>query len=161
MDLAASGRVASHLVKYSHHPDGRAHSSQHGKVRTEIKRQSVRLRDQQGHIFSAIIQGLAAFDEANPLKDVGASPKRTTLTFTFPTVPEAIKFIGRWFETSELRFQGEIPSRVGPTLTTLQPDGRQQTGFLLSSPHQNVVVDFFFPAVDEDAVCPKTSAACE
>ena len=55
------GKVASHLVKYSHHPDGRAHFSQDGKVRTEIKRQSVPLDEHGGHIFSVLIQGLTAF----------------------------------------------------------------------------------------------------
>lgn len=137
VDLAVGGKVASHLVKYSHHPDGRAHFSQHGKVRTEVMRQSIRLEDQQGHIFSAVIQGLAAFDEASSVKDTGASPKRTTLTFTFPTVPEAIKFIGRWFGASELRYQGQVLSKIGPIVTALQPDGRQQTGFLVASRYDN------------------------
>lgn len=43
INLADTGKVASHLVKYSHHPDGRAHFSQDGKVRTEIRRQAVAL----------------------------------------------------------------------------------------------------------------------
>jgi hypothetical protein len=41
IDLRLGGKVASHLVKYSHHPDGRAHFSQDHKVRTEIRRQSI------------------------------------------------------------------------------------------------------------------------
>ncbi len=138
VDLAVAGRVASHLVKYAHHPDGRAHFSQHGKVRTEIMRQSLRLNDQRGHIFSALIQGLAAFDEANPAKDIGVSPKRATLNFTFQDVPEAIKFVGRWFDISELRSQCQaISNKIGPILATLQPDGRQQMGFLTASGHDN------------------------
>ena len=65
VNLADTGRVASHLVKYSHHPDGRAHFSQDGKIKTEIKRQSVPLRDQQGHIFTLLFQGLRAFTSVN------------------------------------------------------------------------------------------------
>jgi hypothetical protein len=137
VDLAVGGKVASHLVKYSHHPDGRAHFSQDGKVRTEIRRQSIRLDDQWGHIFSAVFQGLAAFDEADPVTDIGASPKRTTLTFTFPTVPEAFKIIGRWFNSSKLLLHGKVPSPIGPTITSMLPDGRQQAGFLVAGPHQN------------------------
>src|SRR5262249_32456027 len=78
-------KIASHLVKYAHHPDGRAHFSQDGKVRTAIKRQSIALERQQGHIFSALFQGLDAFDAANDAKDSGVSAKRTVLTFELPT----------------------------------------------------------------------------
>jgi hypothetical protein len=38
--LNEGGKVTSHLVKFSHHPDGRVHFSQTGKVRTEIIRTS-------------------------------------------------------------------------------------------------------------------------
>src|SRR5712691_4530164 len=38
VSLELGGRVSSHLVKYSHHPDGRAHFSQDGKVLTVIKK---------------------------------------------------------------------------------------------------------------------------
>jgi hypothetical protein len=38
VNLEHGGKVTSHLVKYSHHVDGRAHFSQDGKVFTAIKR---------------------------------------------------------------------------------------------------------------------------
>jgi hypothetical protein len=60
VDLANGGKVASHLVKYSHHPDGRAHFSQTGKIITAIERQSIALDTQHGHMFSLMIQGLGA-----------------------------------------------------------------------------------------------------
>lgn len=60
LSLADSGRVTSHLVKYSHHPDGRAHFSQDGKVVTEIKRQAVPLALQHAHLFTVQLQGLNA-----------------------------------------------------------------------------------------------------
>jgi len=138
VDLAKSGKVASHLVKYSHHPDGRAHFSQDGKVRTEIKRQSMRLDDQSGHMFSAIIQGPAAFDEAHPVKDTGTSPKRTVLTFTFQIAPQAIKIIGRWFNSPVQLFgDNNLPLRVGPNVSMMRPDGHQQIGYLVASPYDN------------------------
>jgi hypothetical protein len=58
VNLQIGGKIASHLVKYSHHPDGRAHFSQDGRVRTEIKRQSVALDQQWGHIFTVQVQGI-------------------------------------------------------------------------------------------------------
>jgi hypothetical protein len=46
-----SGKVTSHLVKYSHHPDGMAHFSQDGYVKTQIRKQSIALTELDGHFF--------------------------------------------------------------------------------------------------------------
>ncbi|HAU1639569.1 TPA: hypothetical protein JBJ29_14690 [Legionella pneumophila] len=45
IDLAETGKVTSHIVKYNHHPDGEAHFSQDGKIKTEIRKKSVILND--------------------------------------------------------------------------------------------------------------------
>jgi hypothetical protein len=139
VNLQIGGRIASHLVKYSHHPDGRAHFSQDGKVLTEIKRQSVALDDQSGHIFTVLIQGLKGFDEADSSKDIGSSPKRTALTFQLgeQSGSEAIKLIGRWFDVEALNLGGQRPSTVGPVLAAQDPDGKIKNGFLVASPHDN------------------------
>jgi hypothetical protein len=133
VNLQTGGKVASHLVKYSHHPDGRAHFSQHGKVRTEIKRQSVALNTQNGHIFSLLIQGFEAFDKADATRDSGSSPKRTALTFQIPELAKALKFVGRWLNVSTISVGGPSPV-IGPTLLTQDADGKQQYGFLIASP---------------------------
>lgn len=135
INLQTGGKVTSHLAKYSHHPDGRAHFSQDGKVRTEIKRQSVALGTQNGHLFSLLIQGLEAFDEADDTKDVGSSPKRTALTFQIPESVEAgaVKFVGRWLNLSMISAAGPSPV-IGPTILTQDPDGKQQHGFLVANP---------------------------
>jgi hypothetical protein len=120
VDLQVGGKIASHLVKYSHHPDGRAHFSQHGRVRTEIKRQSIALDRQQGHIFSLIVQGLGGFHRADDVKDVGSTRKRTTLTFQIGSAEaEAIKFVAHWYGASDSRVE------------------QQQNGFLVASPYDN------------------------
>src|SRR3982074_3490622 len=49
VNLEHGGKVTSHLVKYSHHPDGRAQFSQDGKILTAIVRQSISLDTQHGH----------------------------------------------------------------------------------------------------------------
>src|ERR1700676_4393613 len=69
VNLEQGGKVTSHLVKYSHHADGRAHFSQTGKIVTAIKRQSIALEKQHGHMFSLLIQGLHALEVADPKKD--------------------------------------------------------------------------------------------
>jgi len=50
ISLRQGGSVTSHLVKLSHHPNGRVHFSQTGKVKTEIIRQSFRLVDSIGGV---------------------------------------------------------------------------------------------------------------
>ena len=139
VNLEIGGKVSSHLVKYSHHPDGRAHFSQDGKVRTEVKRQSLPLDSHRGHIFSVLIQGLTAFDKANETKDAGTSPKRTTINFQMPSAPdpEAIKLVGRWFPVSGFPLSGTDGSKIGPVVPTKDPNGRVQNGFLIASPFSN------------------------
>ena len=82
VDIEHGGKVTSHRVKYSHHPDGRAHFSQDGKIFTAIKRQSIPLDAQNGHIFTLYIQGLHALDVANTTKDAeNISVNRSVIDF--------------------------------------------------------------------------------
>src|SRR6202521_319975 len=94
--LEDGGKVTSHRVKYSHHPDGRAHFSQDGKIFTAIKRQSISLDTQNGHMFSLYIQGLHALEVAKTAKDAeGISVNRSVIDFQIEPTPEATKFVGR------------------------------------------------------------------
>jgi hypothetical protein len=69
VNIEHGGKVTSHRVKYSHHPDGRAHFSQDQKIFTAIKRQSLALDTQNGHMFTLYVQGLHALDVAKTAKD--------------------------------------------------------------------------------------------
>jgi hypothetical protein len=135
VNLEQGGKVTSHLVKYSHHTDGRAHFSQSGKIITAIKRQSIALDRQHGHIFSLIIQGLHALDVAHAVKDAGTSPKRGVVDFQIEP-SEAIKFVGRWFDVTKMRLNNPTPT-IGPTLLTLDPDSVQRNACLFASPLAN------------------------
>jgi hypothetical protein len=84
VNLEHGGKVTSHLVKHSHHVDGRAHFSQDGKIFTAIKRQSIALDKQHGHLFSLLIQGLNALD---PAEDEFQSTKRAAMPTIGPVVP--------------------------------------------------------------------------
>jgi hypothetical protein len=139
VNLQVGGKIASHRVKYSHHPDGRAHFSQDGRVRTEIRRQSVALDEQWGHIFTVLVQGIEGFDAAHAVKDTGSSSKRTALTFQLPeeSITGTIKLVGRWFDISVLRLGGQRKPVIGPLLTAQDPEGKQQNGFLVASPYDN------------------------
>src|SRR4051812_42224364 len=141
VNVVHCGKVASHLVKYSHHPDGRAHFSQDGKVRTEIKRQSVRLDEHGGHIFSVLIQGLPAF-RTDVSVDIPPTPKRATINFDMNSVAEApldtFKIVGRWFNIADMQYSGVVQGKIGPIVPTQQPDGRQLNDFAIASPSENV-----------------------
>jgi hypothetical protein len=135
VDLEKGGKVTSHLVKYSHHPDGRAHFSQTGKIVTAIKRQSIALDTQHGHIFTLLIQGVGALDTADPVKDVGTSPQRTIIDFNVDSA-ESIKFVGRWFDVDRLRFSVPTPT-AGPLLLTVDEQGKARNAIAVASPYAN------------------------
>jgi hypothetical protein len=135
VNLEEGGKVASHLVKYSHHPDGRAHFSQTGKVITAVKRQSIPLDTQNNHIFTLHIQGLAALRPADAVKDATTSVKRAVIEFTMEP-PDSVKFVGRWLDVSKMRFSNPTAT-IGPIVPMQNPDGVRTNSIFVASPHPN------------------------
>jgi hypothetical protein len=135
LDLKDEGKVTSHSVKYSHHPDGRAHFSQDGKVFTVIKKQSVPINDIQGHVFTVQLQGLNFFEQLRPIEYyLPPSVKRTVLIFPFgDKEPEAIKIVGRWYSQAVL--MSNMKSGIlSPRMTAITPQGKEYSSYLCSSP---------------------------
>jgi hypothetical protein len=139
LSLKLGGKVTSHLVKYSHHPDGMALFSQTGRVKSAIRKQSIPLAQSEGHIFSAQLQYLRDFEVADPKKDSGThTNKRTVLNFQFTgSEPESVKIIGRWYSSAALltRIHGIVPKTwvPGPTLCET-PSGKRYLALLLAPP---------------------------
>lgn len=132
VNLERGGKVASHLVKYSHHPDGRAHFSQTGKIITAVKRESIPLETQNGHIFTLHIQGLTALDAADSAKDTTTSPKRAVIEFRMEP-PESVKFVGRWLDVNRMRFSNPT-STIGPVVTMQDQDGVRSESIFVANP---------------------------
>jgi hypothetical protein len=134
LSLELGGKVSSHLVKYSHHPNGRAHFSQDGRVRTIIRKQSVPLDEVEGHLFSLHVQGLENFDVATAAEEnASLSPKRTRIRFSFDEQnPEAVKFVGRLHSASWLQ-QRAANGIIEPIMPLLAPDGRTRPGLVCST----------------------------
>jgi hypothetical protein len=126
MDLAAEGKITSHLVKYSHHPDGQAHFSQDGKVLTRVRRQSVPLDKIDGHCFTSQVQGLGSFARLDaPEYDAPPTARRTTLTFDFQAAaPEAVKIAGYLYNAARLA--------GGPVVLTENAQGDKRVAFLVA-----------------------------
>lgn len=132
--LRDGGKVTGHKVKFSHHPDGRVHFSQDGKIRTQIVKSSTSLTEADGHLFTIQLQGLGDFaaargDELQPV----LGPKKTILNFRFePTEPEAIKFVGHWYSESALvRRISQFGSK--PWFASEKPDGTIVMGALIEN----------------------------
>jgi hypothetical protein len=134
ISLVDDGKVTSHLVKYSHHADGRAHFSQDGKIHTWIRIQSVALSHAEGHLFTMMVQNLAMFQIDAPSSKSPCNLKRTQLNFKFnEKFPEAVKIIGHWY------LMRSIPrlvqnKQLGPDVRTKAPDGIIRSGVLVGSP---------------------------
>lgn len=133
--LIEGGKVTSHKVKYSHHPDGRVHFSQDRKIFTKVRKQSVALAEADGHIFTIQLQGLEDFegleeDEKLPV----LTPKKTILNFRFPgQPPESIKLVGHWH--SMRSFLGRIEQTgTRPWLICERSDGTKVGGALIADP---------------------------
>jgi hypothetical protein len=135
VNVESGGKVSSHLVKYSHHLDGRAHFSQDGKIYTAIKRQSVALATQNGHLFSLLVQGLAALEPVDPIKDLNKPPKKSVIEFAV-NASDSVKFVGSWYNVDTLRFPVPTPT-IGPILNTCDPDGVTKEGCIVASPRVN------------------------
>ena len=129
--LEERGRLTTNRVKYAHHPDGRAHFSQHGKVRAQVGRQSTPLTDMRGHIFTLQAQGLRQFEaEARP-KEQSPSSRRTLIAYNFEHLaPLAVKFTGWWYHVDELA-RRTSSGPIGPKITTQKPEGNRVPSFIL------------------------------
>jgi hypothetical protein len=138
VSLVERGKCASHKVKYTHHPDGRAHFSQDGKICTKIARQSVPLKSIEGHVFTVQAAGLHEFQPATRPKDLAEpTASRVNLPFELGSeFPQAIKIVGRLYDvtTLETRIVGGVSSIIGPTILAKDAFG-QSSAFLVGNPH--------------------------
>lgn len=135
LSLEPGGKATSHLVKYSHHPDGRAHFSQDGKVFTNVVKRSVPISEIQGHTFTVQLQGLSGFKELRPNEYfLRPSINRTMLNFDFGDVELAgVKIVGRWYSQAVL-MGNMTKGSLGHWMTAVNPQGKEYSADLCSSP---------------------------
>ncbi len=139
LDLTENGRVTAHLVKYAHHTDGEAHFSQDGKVKTEVRRRSVPLHQQSGHLFTIQVQHIESFPH------LPFSLKRQ-LTFELPENTRALKITGWRHPISDFKLpEGGI--LTGGIRTS---DGIERVGIFVAPPDKALFDDVvLFLAVEE------------
>jgi len=134
ISLNEGGKVTSHLVKFSHHPDGRVHFSQAGKVKTEIHRTSFPLATTIGEVFDLHIYhptGFASLDLAKRKTD------RVYLRNVFRGgLPTAITVVGKWRRKASIEANTDPPTGVVPPVTTMKhrKTGAESVVSLLGQP---------------------------
>lgn len=132
LGLTPGGKVTSHLVKYSHHPDGRAHFSQDSKVRTEVLKNAAPIAEINGHFFTAQLQGLHSYKSESKLTP--NSSQKVTLDFDFgEEEPESIKIVGRLYST-EVLVKNIVGDVEGPIVPVETNSGEKGVAFLVGDP---------------------------
>lgn len=132
LSLTPGGKVTSHLVKYSHHPDGRAHFSQDSKIRTAILKNAAPLSEINGHFFTAQLQGLHCYKSESKLTP--NSNEKITLDFDFgEREPESIKIVGRLYST-EVLMNSIVGEVEGPKVQVETDSGEKGVAFLIGDP---------------------------
>lgn len=132
VDLA-QGRVTSHGVKYSHHPDGNVLFTQDGKVRSEIRRKSVPLSASNGHLFSVHATDPDAFEEGNARDDAQRVPNPRRTTLQIESEENRLKCVG-WLYSVETFLRKNPGKLITPQMHLQQPDGTIATAFVCAPP---------------------------
>lgn len=132
LSLDNGGKITSHLVKYSHHPNGQTHFSQDGKVFTKVKKQSEPINNVEGHEFTIQLQGLSSFKKLEDGIKLHSTKRRATLKFTFIGEPEAIKFVGYWY--SQEAISKRLAGHIGERCFINDHNGKSHVAFIISAP---------------------------
>ena len=144
VELNPGGKATTHLVKYSHHPDGRAHFSQDGRVRSTVRKQSVPLTEVDEHIFTIKLQGLDGFETVKPNENTRESTKRKTVNLKLQNIqPHALKIVGWWSSRDNLVGKIQIGAS-SPIYECMSRDGKHRSvGVLLANPYKIDNREFF------------------
>jgi hypothetical protein len=92
VNLADSGYVTSHRVKYTHHIDGNCHFSQDGKVVTTVRNVARPLTATAGHVFTMYVQGLIHYAEPKAADDA------EMFDLGQAAEPPSLRLVGRWLQ---------------------------------------------------------------
>lgn len=161
ISFAPGGRVTSHLVKFSHHPDGEVHFSQDSKVRTEIKRRSFNLVASIGEVLQLHIYHPAGFEAIDLVRQ---KTDRVYLLNVFKgDLPSAIVVRGEWRRKRDIAANTEPRGGIVPPITTVihRRTGVDSVVTLLGQPEgwplrDHVLMLSCYPTTPLDNITDKT-----
>lgn len=125
-----NGRVTKHKVKFSHHPDGRAHFSQDSKINTEIKNVAAPLTTHNGHIFTIHVGGINKFKQI-PMNLENNNNKKTFYDIAVSEIRN-LKFIAYWYNDTYLKkYMKEYNNEGGPRMIFTRKNNTGLSGVML------------------------------
>lgn len=132
LKLDQYGKVTSHLVKLSHHTNGKVHFSQDGKVRTEIGRQSFRLDNSIGPVFQLFAFWLSGFAQFDPK---AAKQDRAYIQFqSLGSHVFGVNLQGEWRRKLDLEANIESTGPAGPETSVVHRKTGVKTQVVFLSP---------------------------
>lgn len=140
ISLLQGGKTTSQRVKYSYHTDGEAHFSQDAKIRTEVRKKSVPLRQVEGHLFTVHLQGVRNFKPSGHRSNNG---KRFTFNLDLEDpFSGGIKVVGSWYAREKAARNNPGGKIIGPYVLWSRPDGPLSRGVLLAPPLNTPMGDY-------------------
>lgn len=132
INLADTGYVTSHKVKYSHHVDGNCHFSQDGRVVTAVRNAASRLdQGSVGHVFTVYVQGITNFST-----DRTADVEWFATSTSVP--PTGLRIVGRWHKAdipynvqNPISIAGLPPGLAAPVLASCPPNASPLSDYVL------------------------------
>jgi hypothetical protein len=122
------GPVTLHHVKYTHHLDGEAHFSQHGKILTKIRKLANPIQGYGGHLFTVRLQGLPDFERVTDRDR--RKTDRMLVSLAMPSEPASLKLVA--FLYSKSAFVRGIARRddVGPWIRVVRDQRAHRVAIL-------------------------------
>ncbi len=136
ISLTDNGKIVSHLVKYTHHTDWRAHFSQDWKILTKVKKTSIPIKNLNWHIFTITLQGFEWFHEATKKEDISSSQKKYVYNYDLTQDWkdfEWVKFVGWWIHKDMLWYNSVWAKPIGMPLAYMKVQDKTLWWFYLSS----------------------------
>ena len=153
IDLKGSGRTTSHIVKYSHHPSGNAGFSLTRKVKREINKSSVPLRNLRGHLFSLYVYSPILFKKP---KSIHRNP---TVIMDMGEMPPAFKIVCHRYPERVLMWGRDGARCNTPPKGIMLADGSTQEGFFVAPPEHLPFANNYLVFYTEGIACSKSHQA--
>lgn len=137
IDFRATGTTTTERLKYSHHPDGRAHFSQDDKALTRVVTNTRPLSDHGDHLFTVNFWGVDTFELAAARDLKGPKPDRAPIRFdpaeeALPASQRAGRIVGTRYTVPQrgIKVDDAVASRGGivEPVGFVRPDGTRGHG---------------------------------
>jgi len=133
LNMENHSKMTSQKIKFVHHPDGETHFSQDSLIITQIRKRSVPLSAETGHIFTIHLNGFSYFERATS-KDEQGNNNRGIIDYICPENTLSLKIIGHWYH--QLHSTVTEPKLIyGPVVNSVDSSGNRRLACLVRQPN--------------------------